>query len=276
MLTPHGHVRRWIACALAGAILAGGIILILAPALQAGSPDTDGRLATASEVGDVYARACAPCHGSNGAGDGFLGAFIAPHRAPAPRDFSTGRYKVRSTPSGSVPTDADLFRTITRGVPRYMRGFASLDESIRHGLVDHVKAFSDRFAGPTPKPVEIPSYPARSAGAVSQGARIYEDLGCPACHGVHGRGDGPAASALRDTTGRPLAPTDLAQPTWFKGGSSPMDLYRTLVTGFDGTPMPGYADVFRDMAPDAPWNLIAFIESLSAQAGEQPPGPMHD
>jgi mono/diheme cytochrome c family protein len=224
----------------------------------------------------VYTLSCAPCHGRDGAGDGSIATFVAPYRAPAPRDFSMGRYKLRSTPSGSVPTDADLLRTITRGIPRYMQGFAALDESVRRGLVEHVKAFSNRFAGPTPMPVEIPSPPARSADAVSRGARTYEDLGCLACHGAHGRGDGPAASALRDTSGRPLPPTDLAQPTWFKGGSSPTDLYRTLLTGFDGTPMPGYADVFLDMEPDAPWNLIAFIESLSAHSGDRTVTPTHD
>lgn len=270
MLTRHGRVRWWIACA----VLVADITI--APVLEAGSPGTNEKPAAVPEVEDVYTLSCAPCHGSNGAGDGPIASFIAPYRAPAPRDFSTGHYKVRSTPSGSVPTDADLFRTITRGIPRYMPGFASLDEAVRHGLVDHVKAFSNRFTGSTPTPVEIPPPPPRATDAVSRGARTYEDLGCPACHGTHGRGDGPAASALRDTSGRPLAPADLAQPTWFKGGSSPTDLYRTLLTGFDGTPMPGYADVFHGMPPDAPWNLIAFIESLSAQARDRPVTSTHD
>ena len=33
-----------------------------------------------------------------------------------PRDFRTGLFKFRSTPSGSLPTDDDLLRTVTQGV----------------------------------------------------------------------------------------------------------------------------------------------------------------
>jgi hypothetical protein len=72
---------------------------------------------------------------------------------------------------------------------------------------------------------------------------------------------------LRDTAGLPIWPADLAHPSWFKGGSSPSDVYRTLMTGMDGTPMPGYGDVFADLAAEKPWQLIAYIASLSREKG---------
>ena len=57
----------------------------------------------------VYSKWCAGCHGDNGAGDG-LGAR---HMIPPPRDFTGAIYQIRSTPSGQLPTDADLLRSIT-------------------------------------------------------------------------------------------------------------------------------------------------------------------
>src|SRR5207247_2095034 len=54
---------------------------------------------------------CIGCHGVRGDGNGLAATFLFPR----PRDFTIGVFKFRSTPSGSLPTDGDLFRTITRG-----------------------------------------------------------------------------------------------------------------------------------------------------------------
>jgi hypothetical protein len=35
---------------------------------------------------------------------------------PRPRDFTTGGYKIRTTETGSVPTDDDLVRTVRQGL----------------------------------------------------------------------------------------------------------------------------------------------------------------
>ena len=55
---------------------------------------------------------CAACHGVNGDGKGYGAPFLF----PKPRDFTTGVYKIRTTPSGSLPRSSDIYRTITRGV----------------------------------------------------------------------------------------------------------------------------------------------------------------
>src|SRR3989449_975758 len=65
---------------------------------------------------DIFAMACVPCHGVAGKGDGSVGPMLAPRRAPQPRDFTSAEFKFRSTPSGQLPTTADLFRTLTEGV----------------------------------------------------------------------------------------------------------------------------------------------------------------
>ena len=61
----------------------------------------------------VYFQRCAFCHGLKGAGDGP----VADYLDPRPRDFRDGLFKFRSTKSGQLPKDEDLFRTIARGLP---------------------------------------------------------------------------------------------------------------------------------------------------------------
>ena len=67
-----------------------------------------------SEKGkEVYQKNCAHCHGVEGRGDGSA----AENLLPQPRDFTRGLYKIRSTQSGQLPTDQDLFDIITEGMP---------------------------------------------------------------------------------------------------------------------------------------------------------------
>ena len=68
----------------------------------------------ASERGkEVYENSCAHCHGTEGRGDGSA----AENLLPKPRDFTRGLYKIRSTETGELPTDQDLFNIITVGMP---------------------------------------------------------------------------------------------------------------------------------------------------------------
>src|SRR5687767_7295994 len=61
----------------------------------------------------VYTRKCAQCHGDDGKGTGPAAERVFPR----PRDFTSGVYKIRTTPSGTIPTDDDLFRSVTNGLP---------------------------------------------------------------------------------------------------------------------------------------------------------------
>src|SRR3989304_3036888 len=61
----------------------------------------------------VYLDHCAICHGAAGDGEGMAAHMFMVR----PRDFGRGVFKFRSTPSGSLPTDEDLARTIRRGLP---------------------------------------------------------------------------------------------------------------------------------------------------------------
>ena len=208
----------------------------------------------------VYDHACAWCHGKDGRGDGPAAFSINKRRAPLPRDFTRGIFELRSTPSGQLPTEADLLRTVERGVPRYMPSFRGLTAAERSLAVSAVQRFFPGFATAHPVPVEIPPPTTLDADRVTRGRTAYEAAGCTACHGERGRGDGPSASDLRDDRGFPIRPADLRYPGLFKNGAAPVDVYRTLVTGLDGTPMPSYAGVFDDAG--ALWDLVAYVGSL--------------
>ena len=208
----------------------------------------------------VYNHACSWCHGKDGRGDGPAAFSINKYRSPRPRDFTRGRFKLRSTPSGQLPTDDDLLRTVERGIPGYMPSFRGLTTGERQLAVVAVKRFYPGFESAQPAPVTIAEAPELNAAAAARGRRVYEEAGCAACHGDRGRGDGTSANALRDDVGLPIRPADLRYPRRFKGGAAPEDLYRTLVTGLDGTPMPSYAAAIED--PHALWDLVAYVRSL--------------
>src|SRR5215831_11331448 len=84
----------------------------------------------------VYEQHCAACHGPNGRGDGPAAVWLY----PKPRHFNSGLFKIKSTPSGALPTDEDLFQTVTRGMPgSSMPSFSYLGEPERREAVQCVK-----------------------------------------------------------------------------------------------------------------------------------------
>src|SRR5438477_40456 len=103
-----------------------------------------------------------------------------------------------------------------------------------------------------------------AAPAAADPATAVYNHACAWCHGTRGRGDGSSAPELKDETGLRIRPADLRYPARFKNGAEPVDVYRTLVTGLDGTPMPSYADAFDDRG--TLWDLVAYIGSLDRSA----------
>lgn len=204
----------------------------------------------------VYETNCAICHGPNGDGRGMA----RHHFETPPASFQAGKFKFRSTPSGSLPLDSDLFRTITRGVGRTgMVPQAHLDEADRWDVVAYVKGFSRRFERDAPRaPIAIPPPPNRTPELAARGRQIYLDAGCADCHGERGKGDGPSGDRLMDDWGNPARPADLTRLPR-KSGPDPEDLYRTIATGMDGTPMPSYADA---LPPEELWALVAYLWGL--------------
>lgn len=211
------------------------------------------------EAGRVlYLEKCAQCHGETGAGDGPGAPFLR----PAPRDFTAGVYKVRTTPSGQLPTDDDLKRIIRDGMPYTgMPAWPSLNNRQIDNLVYFIKTFNDDFAGPygVPDVVEIPRPPRSSEESIERGRIVYEENQCSDCHGRYGRGDGPSAKTLLDQWNHHIRPADLTKRWTFIGGDTRRDIYRTFTTGLDGSPMPSY-----EIEPiEDRWALVDYVYSLS-------------
>ena len=211
----------------------------------------------------LYAKFCSQCHGDNGDGEGYA----ASHLRPRPRNFTTGKFKVRTTPTGSLPTHQDLVNIIRRGMPyTSMPGWPTLSEQELSDLAHFITTFSPDFANPenVSKPVPLPSAPSMTKESVELGKKLYEENGCVKCHGTLGRGDGPSAPTLVDDWQHPIRPADLTQSWTFRGGSSREDIFRAMSTGLNGTPMPGFGD--DTLKPEQKWAITDFIVSLSRAA----------
>jgi DMSO reductase family type II enzyme heme b subunit len=204
----------------------------------------------------IYVRKCSQCHGDDGKGTGPAADFVL----PKPRDFSRGIYKIRSTPSGSVPTDDDLFRTVTNGLPgTSMPAWSVLSERERRQVVQYIKTFSEKFQESPPAPINIPAEVPSSPESIARGNDLYRDAECWQCHGDAGRGDGPSLPTLKDDWDHPILPADLTQCWNFRGGSTRHDIFRAFMTGLSGTPMPSFADIFE---PQQAWDLTNYVHSL--------------
>src|SRR5262245_48454448 len=179
----------------------GGLLLVLAavalpgcsskPAVETASltppfldtpvaPHPAVTAATVQKGKQIYDANCVQCHGASGRGDGYGAPFLV----PPPRDLTAGQFKFRTTASGQLPTDDDLFRTISRGANgtgmppwQYL-----LTDDERWALVDYVKTFDQRFASArTLKPMPLPEAPGRSR-SIDRGRVAYVKMQCAKCH----------------------------------------------------------------------------------------------
>jgi mono/diheme cytochrome c family protein len=207
-----------------------------------------------------YRRYCVGCHGPLGDGNGDN----APWVDPKPRDFVGATFKCRSTPTGTLPTDQDLYNAITRGFTNSnMPHWDSLLEQTRVDLVAYIKTFSPRWKSEKAgEPIKVPAEPAVTVQSIEHGQELFQKMECWKCHGQQGRGDGPSAPTLTDSKDQPIRPYNFADgrdDSRFKCGSTNEDLYRIFMTGLDGTPMPSFADVIQ---PNDAWDLVHYLRTL--------------
>ena len=205
----------------------------------------------------LYLRNCSQCHGENGDGAGYA----TPRLYPRPREFTMGNFKVRSTPSGELPTHQDLVNIIRRGMPyTSMPAWPNLSDQEVSDLAYYLTTFFPGFSNAAPQPVALPSAPATTTESIELGKALYVENGCVKCHGTLGRSDGPSAETLVDELEYPILAADLSKSWTFRGGSSREDIFRTMTTGFSGTPMPSYEEA---LTPEQRWAITDFIVSLS-------------
>ena len=212
----------------------------------------------------IYGERCWFCHGEDGDGMGP----VADYLWPRPRDFIAGSYKLRTTESGELPTDEDLFRSISLG----LKGTAmpewgsTLTVEERWQVISYIKTFAadlfeDEAFDPYLRIVELGEPPSGSANSlIEAGRQVYEEAKCWECHGAVGRGDGERAGEITDDWDFPIWPTNLHTGWRAKGGSSIREIYLRFTTGLDGTPMPSYSET---LGQEERWQLAYYVASLN-------------
>ncbi len=256
--------------AIASLVWAG----ISAPVMAANVPSSPMPEATEDFVEKgrgIYFQRCSFCHGLLGDGEGPAAKYLDPR----PRDFTLGTFKFRTTQSGELPTDNDLFRTVSRGLPgTAMQSFDSdlikngLSEEERWQVISYIKTFAFEFEDPELDPVangKVISLPANqptsSEALIAKGAEVFERAKCWSCHGKLGRGDGNK-EFREDDWGFPIRIRNVTHPWKIKAGGEVEDIYMRFTSGIMGTPMPSFV---KSLNEDDRWALATYIKSLQHQ-----------
>jgi mono/diheme cytochrome c family protein len=207
---------------------------------------------------DLYDKYCAACHGEEGNGNGPLyGALY-----PKPRDFTKGQYKIRSNPTGSLPTDADLIHVISVGVHgTSMIPWDILELDQIKSILPVLKSFSEAWQYREPEPsVVLGREMQATQNTIARGKELYEQKECWKCHGETGHGDGPSSYDLEDEWAIPIQAYDFTLEGKYKGGAANKDIYLRFTTGMNGTPMPSFAN---ELSDEDRWCMVHFVKSLA-------------
>ncbi len=207
---------------------------------------------------DIYEKKCYYCHGIKGDGNGPA----APRLDPKPRNFTRNEYKIRSTGLGALPTDEDLFRIISSGVEGSAMPFwNTLTVEERWQVIYHVKTFYKGFKeSEGHEIVPIGAEASSDSESVKRGKELFKEAKCFLCHGEDGKADGQITTTLKGKWDLPYKARNLTKSWLFKGGNSSEDIFRTVTTGINETPMGSYADYLTD---DDRWHLTHYVKSIS-------------
>jgi mono/diheme cytochrome c family protein len=242
----------------------------------------------------VYEARCIQCHGATGDGAGPA----ARHLQPLPRDYRLGVFKFTSTPFGAKPRRSDLLRTLRRGIPgTSMPSFALLPEQDLQDVVDYVLVLTHRGeleqelvkdaedAGEI-DPQAVPDHaknildkwqeadrqtvmpdsamPEFAPESIAAGREAFLTKGCSKCHGEQGRGGaGGKVEIGKDNWGNTAIAADLTSGM-FRGGGRPIDIYRRIHSGINGTPMPAFGGAL-EKEPEKIWQLVHYVKHLGDQ-----------
>lgn len=257
-----------------------------APKLLEDRESDSERLHRGAQLFAIY---CVQCHGVNGDGKGTL----APYLRPSPRDYTRGVFKFVSTSNGK-PRRADLIATIRRGVSgTSMPSFANLSNDELADLADYVIALSQRGEleqilariayddGELPEAEELDGIiaemlapwqeadgsvvmpltpmPPMTDESIAEGRELFLKFACSRCHGSNGRGGAIGGVDVgADIWGDKVPAADLTSGM-LRGGGRPIDVYRRIYAGINGTPMPAFAAQFQEN-PDDIWKLVHFVK----------------
>jgi mono/diheme cytochrome c family protein len=217
MRYPRGFVRG---------VLAVGVLAGAAATLGARTEPQAPKILIDSVAGrDSFNLYCSPCHGKTGRGDGPVAAALNSQPADLTRLTQLG--------GGTFP--ADGVRAFVIGVGRPIAAHGTSDMPVWGPLFRFFESdirVRERVANIV---AYIESLQRQPAGSTDQGARLFKTY-CASCHGVNGRGSGPASEQFRKI------PPDLTKYTARNGGVFPSERVRRII---DGTGVAAHGD--RDM-----------------------------
>ena len=245
-----------------------------------GLPQKEASLAEGKKVYETY---CAGCHGITGDGKGPAAAALN----PKPRNFQTAEFRFRSTPSGELPTDEDLYRTITEGLKgSSMPAWNLLSESDRKSVIAYIKHFAaDQWKdghGAVTVIAEDPYGESRREEAIKRGEIAYHGMAqCYSCHAAYiepkainkareeykmpalkaFRADLAKAKSMTTSDGSLIYPPDF---TWdkLKRGVESRTLYHIVGNGISGTPMPTWKGILPE---EDLWGIVYYVQSLAGK-----------
>ncbi|MBF8250866.1 MAG: hypothetical protein HW382_494 [Deltaproteobacteria bacterium] len=215
----------------------------------------------------IYDKRCVWCHGEEGAGDGPAAERVN----PAPRDFTSGMYKIKSTPFDEMsPSDDDIFRMISDGMPDSSMPLWKdiLSEQERWDLVAYLK----KLAGleDAKKQLDFSKQVKTSAESIERGKKLFLDR-CAECHGDAGKG--VAIKKLKDDLGFRTWPRNFTKPWTFRASSDPKDIFARMSVGIPGTQMPSFADPAskKKLSDEERWDVANYVVSLKDGTKEVKP-----
>jgi len=250
----------------------------------------------------VYLNQCAGCHGVTGDGQGLAAKYLD----PPPRDYRLGKFKFTSTPRGVKPRRTDLERILRRGAKgTSMPSFPWMADDDLEAVIDYVMLLSSRGeleyrlgqvaqTELTEDDDVAPALVAEQAqgiaaswdeaeqqivrpltreisptpDTIAAGAKAFVQLNCYKCHGRDGRGI-KTGNIGKDDWGRTARAADLTTGT-LHGGGRPIDIYRRIYSGINGTPMPAFAQPDANKGEtetqrsDTIWHLSHFVTSVAS------------
>lgn len=120
----------------------------------------------------------------------------------------------------------------------------------------------------------VTAEPAYNDETIAAGRKAFLTLGCSKCHGEDNKGQTewispeflaaqaalPEAQRIKinyDAWGSPAPAADLTA-RMLHGGRRPIDIYRRIYTGINGTPMPAFAEI----DPATIWHLVHYVQGI--------------
>ncbi len=218
----------------------------------------------ADAIEAVYMKRCSQCHGEEGDGLGV----VADRMYPAPRDFTLGLFKYKTTDADSeFPTDEDLRRTIMEGLPgTAMPAWKTLlSDAEVTGLIQLIKEFGG-WEEEDPEdltPIEMGTPPKEVTPELLALGREQFVKACVQCHGEAGRGNITSGKRLKDDAQARIWPRNLTRPETWRWTKTAADVFQRLSAGIPGTPMPEHTST---MSLEDRWAIANYVMTLRDSA----------